>query len=371
MKKLKIFTFNRAHNYGAFLQVFALQQKLIEKGYSVKIVDLKLDTIIDSYRPLTLKNGIKKNIRGILKLIIYFKPIISRYKNFNKIIEKKLNLTDKVKNVDDIINVIDDEDILLTGSDQVWNLEIVKDYFDLFTLNQFENNKKISYAASLGSVNFVEENREKYILNVSKINNISVREVSAQKKLNELIDNKIEVVLDPTLLISMMEWDKYLTNTKTLKEKYICAYVISPNDEYIKIVNELSEKTGLKVLHFGLKNPGYKNILKSAYEEGPLDFVNYIKNAEYVVATSFHATIFSIIYNKKFFIIPHVKTGSRVNDLLNTLDLNDRIFNEVSDFKNYDINSEIDWKNVNVKLNEEIKKSDKWLTSVIDESENK
>src|SRR5699024_6214752 len=96
------------------------------------------------------------------------------------------------------------------------------------------------------------------------------------------------------------------------KQKYILAYMVEEDLEYTKIVNCLSEMTGLKIIHFERVKRKMKNALKSAYTKDPFEFVNLIKNADYVVTTSFHATVFSIIYNKKFFVIPHKKTGARV-----------------------------------------------------------
>lgn len=93
--------------------------------------------------------------------------------------------------------------------------------------------------------------------------------------------------------------------------------------------------------------------------------MNLIKNAEYVVATSFHATVFSVIFNKKFFIVPHKKTGSRVTNILNLLALTERICYSYDEFsrKNYDMES--DWDKVNSKLKEERAKSIKWLEDAI------
>ena len=172
--------------------------------------------------------------------------------------------------------------------------------------------------------------------------------------------------MDPTLLISREEWEDDIEKIEKNGCKYIVAYVVEPDVEYIKIVNDLSEKTGLKVIHFGLKNPGYKNVLKSAYTEGPLEFVNYIKNAEYVVATSFHATVFSILFNKKFFIVPHRKTGARVTNLLDKLGIEGRTFSNYEEFKNIDYDFETDWNKVESKLEMERKKSLDWLINAIE-----
>ena len=129
----------------------------------------------------------------------------------------------------------------------------------------------------------------------------------------------------------------------------------------------MTEKTGLKVIHFSKEEHGYKNILKSAYTEGPLEFINYIKNAEYVVCTSFHATVFSIIFNKKFFVVPHRKTGARVTNLLDKLNISNRAVNSIDEFNKIDYDSEINYEEVNSILKKEREKSLEWLNKAIND----
>ena len=99
--------------------------------------------------------------------------------------------------------------------------------------------------------------------------------------------------------------------------------------------------------------------------EGPLKFLELIKNAEYVICTSFHATVFSIIFNKKFFIVPHKKTSSRITTLLNKFGLSDRIVYTLDEFSKQDYNKEINYENVNKKIEEEKEKSINWLKNAI------
>ena len=176
-----------------------------------------------------------------------------------------------------------------------------------------------------------------------------------------------QAVVDPTLLLDKEIWEEAISDLKSeVDEKYIFAYVIAPNKEYLKIVNDLSKKTGLKVVHCGLTNPGYNNVKESFYTEDPLTFIKLIKNAEYVVTTSFHATVFSIIFNKKFFIIPHKKTGTRVTSLLEKLNIKDRIFYSLDEFEKINYDDVSDWKVINKALENEREKSINWLKDAIE-----
>ena len=128
--------------------------------------------------------------------------------------------------------------------------------------------------------------------------------------------------------------------------------------EYVKIINDLSKKTGLKVITFEKrKKNNYNNILRCAYTDGPEEFVRLIKNAQYVVTTSFHATVFSIIFHKKLFVVPHNTTGSRMLDLLNKLGLKDRAFYTLEEFQKSNYDTEIDYKKVEEILELERNKS--------------
>lgn len=361
MKKIGIITFHKAYNYGAILQTFALKKEVILLKNDVFVIDYENEFLYKNYR---LIHPFRKNI------IKFIKNLGSDIKNYKINKKRKIKFDKFIKEKFNLININEESglDCIITGSDQVWNINITGKLDDYYTLNNKETNSienRISYAASIGDVHLIVKNKQLYKEKIGNLDCISVREEDAKKELIKIIDKPISVVLDPTLLLTKIEWKKEIYNLKKINDKYILAYVVEPDKEYIKIVNDLSKKTGLKVIHFGLKNPGYKNVLKTAYTEGPFEFINYIKNAEYVVATSFHATIFSIIFNKKFFVIPHKKTGSRVTNLLDKLGIEGRTFNNYNEFKDINYDFETNWEEVEEKLEEERQKSLKWLKNAI------
>ncbi len=366
-KKIDIITFQCAYNYGAILQAFALQKKLMELGNEVKIINYRNPFLEKGYRVINLNTkNIKALMKSILSNIYFFKTKYKRYKNFKNFINKNFNLTMEYKGEEELKKDPPKADIYVTGSDQVWNSQITKGLQDSYTLNFGEEDvKRISYAASIGNSTIDSKEKKDYKDKISKLDYISVREEEGKKILEEFIEKPIEVVLDPTLLLTKEDWDSEIKGMKTEKEKYILAYVVDPDDEYIKIVNYLSEKTGLKVIHFSRKNKGIDNILRNAHTEGPLGFINLIKNAEYVVATSFHATVFSIIFNKKFFVIPHKITGSRVYNLLNKLEIENRAVKDLEEFKKIDYNKEINYEKTKKLLETERKKSLDWIEKAI------
>lgn len=361
---IRITTFQRAHNYGALLQVYALQE-FLKKYYNVKIIDYENKRMNLQYNPNKIKRPtLKWTIKNFIEILSYRNKMITRYNNFNNFINNNLTLTNKINQINDID--LDKVDVLITGSDQVWNWKLTNGLDDIYFLNFGNTIKKISYAASLGNSKINEDYKKEFKEKISKIDKISVREESGKKAINEIVPNKeIEVVLDPTLLLKKAEWENFSSNSKNEKNKYILAYIVEKNSEQIKIVNQLSKKTGLKVIHFEKRN-FYNNSLKSAYTANPQEFVELIRNAEYIVTTSFHATVFSIIFNKTFWVVPHKSTGSRVTDLLKKLGISNRAVNTLEEFNNRNYDEEIDYEKVNKILEKEREKSINWLIDAIE-----
>ena len=362
-------TFNKAHNYGAMLQEYALLNLLKSKNYNINVLNYNDKEIAKCYKYYGFGNGtLKQRIKTIIKYTLFFNKNKKRYYNFEKFENKYISLTQKYDNFSELqdINI----DIMITGSDQVWNYQITNGLSDVYTLNFGNNNiKRISYAASIGVKEIPENLKESYKSKISKIDKISVREESAKSALSSLMGNRdINVVLDPTLLLRKEAWNDLIANNhKTMpEEKYIFAYVVEKNNEYYNIVNYLSKLTGLKVVHFDKIGIRYKNVLENRYTGGPDDFISLIKNAEYVIATSFHATVFSIIFNKKFWVVPHKTTGSRVTDLLKKLDISNRAVNSLEEFEKLNFDEDIDYENVNKILEKEREKSINWLIDAIE-----
>ena len=368
MKKIGIITFYRAHNYGATLQAYALEKILEEKEYDVKFINYINYEIDKQYKILKIdKRNILTIFKSIISSIIYFYKNKKRFNNFNNFIKKNLKIVGKYNSVNELKSSPPELDCYITGSDQVWNPDITNGLSDAYTLNFGPDGvNRISYAASIGKSSLGQED---YKTKLSKLNYISVREKTAKDLLEPVLNRKIEVVLDPTLLISGEEWEEYFDLRNNVNEKYILAYYVEENEEYKKIVNELSRKTNLKVINFEKRDKhNYVNFMKSAYTEGPEEFVRLIKNAEYIVTTSFHATVFSILFHKRFFVVPHKTTGSRVTDLIDKLHIKNRIYYTVDEFKAYtNYKEDMDYTESDEIFLDERKKSINFLKKAIGE----
>ena len=369
MKKVGIVTFHRAENNGAMLQAYALQRTINDLGNEAFILDYRDKNIEDKYSIIKLKNkNLKLKIREIVVKCVFFITNLRKKNKFKRFLKKYYNLTNEQYNTNEELksNYPRYIDCFVAGSDQIWNEKITNGLQDVYTLNfGDEKTKRISYAASIGKSDISEEELERLKEKLEMLDEISVREESAKDALKKVINKEISISLDPTLLLNKDEWNE-IAGEKLENEKYILVYTIENNPEMIKIVNYISEKTGLKVIHFDKKSK-YANPLKSYYVSGPREFINLIKNAELVVTNSFHGTVFSVIFEKKFYTIPHTTVGSRMIDLLKKLKLDNRIYynvDQIKSIKEKDITSDINYEEAEEILKKVRKESIDYLMKI-------
>lgn len=321
--KIGILTFHRAHNYGAVLQNLALVTALknMNPNNQVNTVDYRCTYLETPYK----NNPFDVETNNPIKFIWYmlrkqinqpkYERLVSGFDNFRK---KYLCLT-KSYSKSQIQSVESEFDVFITGSDQVWNDKITNSD-EVYSLGFVKKAKKVSYAASAGSIKHIGDSTFE---NIKTIDAISVREPDLQNYLKDKLDKQVELVVDPVFLIPQDMWNGYLNQERIVKDKYIFTYSVSEKtDEVIKIAKQLAREYGYQIIHldhslrYGLRG-------KKMYGAGPLEFVQLIRDAEIVVASSFHAVAFSIIFNKRFVVVPTEKTGARIESLLELVNLDE------------------------------------------------
>lgn len=318
--KIATITYSWAQNWGAVLQAYALVEYLNSMGHDAKLID---------YREFDNKliSTVKSIPDGIVDLLTISasKRRILRYNEFR---EKALKLTEKCNNTAELKKLNKDFDAFVTGSDQVWNVGfgVCKDFYLEFADSE---KKRISYAPSFGVTSIPEEHRKDTIEGINNIQELSVREESGRKIIADLTGREATVVLDPVFLLTQDQWKK-VSKPSGQKEKYIFVYPTQITPKLKAAVKLLKEKTGLKAV-----SPFYIPGCKTAKDIGPREFIDYIANAEYVVASSFHATAFSLIFNKKLIVITHNMTGSRTTDLLTRVGMESCIISDVKEVETF------------------------------------
>lgn len=361
--KIGILTFHCAHNYGAVLQCYALQETLKQMGHEVEVIDYRPQYLLSPYTILNKDRIISKNPLKFLKRIIceflLLAVRLKRYKVFENFIQNNLILSSRVTKY----NIPSYYDVYIMGSDQIWNPRITNGfdpvYFGLFSF-QKGNRKYIAYAASMETKILDDQTKNTYKNILNNFNYISVRETQLASLLQPLTNLKINVVVDPTLLTNTITWDKFVQKPN-LNKKYVLVYQVRMSNATLRIANKIAKQINADVIEITANiNIKFKrNILQC---ESPENFVNLIKYASYIITTSFHGTVFSIIFNKPFYCIK-LDDGedTRSMCLLNSVGLNNRMINKDDN----PILSEIDYEVVNNKISNLRNESINFLISSI------
>lgn len=352
--KIGILTFHCAINYGAVLQAYGLQESLKSLGHEVYIIDYRPQYLKDPYRlffPERFKGcGVLRNFRFFLREIMTI-PI--RYKRrcaFNRFVEKHLHLESL-----DIQNEDNDFDCFVLGSDQIWNPQITEgDSVFWGDAPCFKGKRMLTYAASAGSVTALKEiDIDKLKSRLLKFSALSVREKSLSHYLSKELQLKNQLVVDPVLLAGKDVFQK-IAPCKKPEKPYLLFFSLWEKGEALVVAKKKAEMLGLELVEMYSMTEFVKNgkVLQCM---SPNKFIALFKEASYVVSTSFHGIVFSILFHKPFICFGYNSGKSRFYSLLNMLGLQDRLIDvpNQSELNFADIN----WNSVDVILNKNNKES--------------
>lgn len=329
--KIGILTFHCAHNYGAVLQAYGLQEYLKSCGHEVEVID---------YRPKYLTRGnelfpfpsrstpsfwgnVTSWIQWIARIPLRLLELpfrLRRRKGFEKFISEKLNLSRERFGNNGRVPA-DKYDAIVFGSDQIWSPNHTAGGDPIF-LGDFPapaGTLKIAYAASAGAASATLGENPVFANALKNFSALSVREDNLGASLQPKTDLKIETVLDPTLLTDKSVWDK-LAEPPEPDKKYVLVYQVAYNPAADRIARELAAQLGADVVEIWAGNWRSRGKIVS-----PEQFVGWFKNAACVVSTSFHGTAFSLIFKKPFYYVGNGNAGeNRPKQILNTFGLSDR-----------------------------------------------
>lgn len=369
-KKVGILTFHGAHNYGSVLQSYASYKVLDNLGYDVSIINLRNKEQLNAYRILPHKiNSLGKIFLLAFRLVIY--PQLKRqFIHFENFINKVLPTTKDVYGCGTEIRTANlDYDIYYVGSDQVWN-PACQDFESAYYLDFAPRDKlKISYAPSLGKAEFCENDLKLIKRLLMNIDYISCREEKGATLLRTLTDKPVVHVCDPVILLGVDGW-KNMSITPKYKKPYILMYFLNNNHGNRNLIKYFKEKTGYEVISI---TPYIKDFfnpnIHGAYASSPAEFVGLIQNASLVYTNSFHATAFSVMFNRPFYTAIAASTDvannndSRKVDFLHLVGLTQRL---VKDGTIPNLSLNVDFTNANVRLASFRKLSMSYLKSALD-----
>ena len=319
--KIGIVTYHRTNNYGAVMQSLATRFVLEEMGHEVYYVDYWPDYHKEMYALFPIKKFFKQSWRQKAKLLLmlmkYYKSKKRRIDNFD--IFFQTYIYPYCRSVDETF------DVVIYGSDQIWRKQKETGDYNPFYFgdNKINTRRHISYAASMGVLPDNDVDRAKVKELVSHLDKISVREEGLRQLLFSLGYEDVALSLDPTLLLSSEEWDKYLPTESYVGKKYVLVYLLNSNPFDLHKVKKFADDKGLelKVLQGYARSKETTTNITSA---GPYEFIRLIKNADYVFSGSFHGLVFSIIYGKQFFASFKINS-ERASSLLSQLGLSSRL----------------------------------------------
>lgn len=335
--RIGILTFSRTHNFGAILQCFALQNVLECFGHDVSVVDYKQPYIEATNRPFLWTVFFRKIVRPRL-LLRYLRSIKNRRQSENRFDEFKskfLNCTVACSEK----SLFNEVDAYIVGSDQVWSKKCTL-MFDPVFWGMFKRKsgvKLFSYAIS-SDIETIENIPSNLVENIkSAFCNLSFRESNIANLIKKLRAENVSVNIDPTLLLPQESWNK-IVDSKWTRGDYVLVY-------------EARKKQGCEnaLLDYAAKISKELNckVINLTYAYSPIDFVSLFKYARYVITSSFHGTVFGLVFNKPMSVIC-LNDGhdARYVDLLNKVGAENALFPIGTDIKK----SDIDYSVVNEKL---------------------
>ena len=391
-KKVGIVSCYFKNNYGSMLQAYATKKILDNNNIDNETIKIDYNTDFKKgkrkyYLTQIFNFSFIKSKLGMIKMKFDVKlnknlrkNVSLRNKKYNEF-RRLFNYSRSSNTYEDLKNqAIERYSDVIVGSDQLWlPVNVVADYY---TLNWVPDNiNKISYSTSFGVSNIPEKYHEQYKTFLKRINYLSVREDTGVKLIKEVAGIDAKLVSDPTILLTKEEWEEIIPKERIIKEKYILCYFLGNNIEHRKFAERLKEKTGFKIvsLNHADEYVKYSDIFCdiAPYDIGPSEWINLIKNAEYVCTDSFHGTVFSLIFNKVFFNFRRYKvnnknsTNSRLDSLLKKVQVsNERILIGNEDIDEV-LKYKIDYNTVNRNLSEFREESKQWLLDSITWKEDK
>lgn len=306
--KIGTITFNRALNYGGILQCYALVKALRNLGYEAEVIDYRSKAIENTYKLLSLDSP-----RAFASSIFHFRTSYIKKINFRRFAKffiptsrRKYYITDDISNKYDFVFI---------GSDQIWSKRI-NHGFDKVYWGQFAGSKA-SYAASMGTDHcYTKEEYDVITKYLSSFNFISTREKSLKEELAPYCDKKIQIVADPTLLLSRSEYEKIAIAPK--EDNYVLYYQMQYHPLSKTFVSNIAKQLGCKVVTIMGPNEDYdiEHIHKRVDQVGVQEFIGYILNAKCVIASSFHGTALPLAMKKDFYFLANSRIDRSKNLLL-------------------------------------------------------
>lgn len=343
-----IITHRNHNNYGTSLQGFATIIAVQKLGFQVRMIRyIKKRTLSECIKtiPFLIISGALSSIKRSIKAKInkrihpkYANNLIKRTTKVNKFKATYFDaLSDYYKGFAELSEGSKKYSTVFIGSDQVWGpLSLYSKFYNLLFVN--DSIPRFSYASSFGISTILPWQKKDTAKYLNRMNQIGVREIRGKEIVEELTSKKVQVVLDPTFLLTKTEWEEYSQQSSfNIKEPYIFCYILGNRKDIRQKVLELKNQTGYKIISMNHvddylpEDEDFGDI--TPYDVDAFDFIKLLSNATYVCTDSFHGTVFSLLFHKQFMTFYRHKkvssksTQSRIDSLLKVFGCESRLFN--------------------------------------------
>ena len=345
--KIGIVTVYYTENCGSVLQATELSDKLKKMGHEVYFISTR-----NKYSGHSKQRLIKSCLKNLIKFRD-IKPVIKKYKDYDYYIHSQFNSI----NLKDISQL----DYIIIGSDTVW--DITSKYFNkskkIFWMTATPQIPIITYAASIANSGYDQLNSLPYVRTaIDSYRAVSVRDMYTYDYVKKYTEKDPIMVCDPTLLHDKTH---YISKCKKLdEEKYMLLYLFNnPNECIINQIKEIAKNKKLKIIAMvclGKRIAFADKCIESTIE----NFLSYFNQAECVITNTFHGTVFSVIFNKKFITLDYNKV--KINEFLEQISLNNHLSTNVESDLLYE---KIDYTKVNNNLNKYRKNAEEFLESFV------
>lgn len=325
--KYLIITIHCIPNFGSVFQSYALTKFLNTQGYETSIID---------YRPTYYSRG-RNVVRKYGSILLNLFPYLKQKRNFDSFIRKNIPLTKPtLYTIDDLKKLPVEGVVYISGGDQLWNSFHPSGRDDAYKLTFISGVKKLAIGTSMGRTSFSDEELRELSSKVKDFSFIGLREQSTVELLKPYLSTPVNHVVDPVLLLRKNDYLKLCGDKPYIKDPYLLMYMTAKSEKLNKTVEYVSKKLGLKIVHVS----GFSKKCKCNYflkSIGPETLLNLIVHARFVISSSFHATLFSILFEKQFCsFLPESGTNTRIEDLLSFYGLSNRIIHDASEVKRTD-----------------------------------
>lgn len=332
--RIGVTTWFRDMNYGTILQALALQTYLKKLGHSPALINYLPPRNFPKDKRRTFMQKVQNKLDYICtnKYHQEHSDVFNQKRQrFFDTIDSLCNVTAPVKDDKDFAEISKDFDAFICGSDQIWNPNWMDKHFFLDYVDGREK-KKISYAPSIGLGKLPEQSIGTYAELLKDFSAVSLREEDAVSQLSNALNKPVKNVCDPVFLLNKNEWLELSGNERKIKEPYLFYYFLTYNSRHWLAVKKFARKHNLKIVGMPVVGRQFYVFGTNEYiNSAPLDFINYINNAEYVFTDSFHATSFSILLETQFYVFEQFSdkscfnTNSRVINILNKFKISERL----------------------------------------------